>query len=120
MEPAEKFEEFLKTDEMRVLTEISRLRLEGDVPYAGRLAKSLGLDPSFLSKKLDEFEESGLVDRSERLGNLKLLELTDEGELVSHWCEEVLSRVEDEKRFDRRAASGETAERVAGKTENEN
>lgn len=106
MAPGEELERFLRAEEMRIVTEISRLRLEEDeVPYAGSVANRLDLDPSFLSKKLDEFEERGLVERGKRLGNLKVLELTEDGQVLSRWFEDLLRRVEGEKRFDARSES---------------
>ncbi|MBS1264119.1 MAG: hypothetical protein MAG715_01319 [Methanonatronarchaeales archaeon] len=93
-------EDFLRTDEMSVIAEISRIEADGGVPYAGEVASRLGIDPSLLSKRLDSYEERGLLDRSERLGNLKLLKLTDDGRVLASWFEEALAWVEYERDFD--------------------
>lgn len=100
MKPSSHLDRFLNFDKMRVLVEISQLKSDGYVPYAGEVADRLDLDPSFLSKLLDSYEEAGLVSRGEKLGNLKVLELTDEGSVVSEWMRDLLVWAEYEGGFD--------------------
>lgn len=101
MFPSEHLDKFLRVDDIEVVLEIRRMREGDEVPYAGAIAERVGVDPSLLSKRLDEFEDSGLIERGERLGNLKLLRLTDEGEVVAEWLREVVDLARFEEEFDR-------------------
>jgi DNA-binding MarR family transcriptional regulator len=64
-------------------------KFSDEEPYASNLSENVDTTYSHLNNTLDKLEEKGLVEKKEKTGRKRLLELTEKGRKVAEQLEKV-------------------------------